>query len=211
MRQYSKFLIDPSKVTLCLIDHQPQMFFGVGSAPRESVMNCVVGLAKAAKIFNIPTILSTVAKDTFSGAIYSKIQEVFPDITPIDRESLNAWEDNNFKSAVLSTGKKRLLIAGLWTEVCVALPTLSAIEDGYEVYFVADACGGMSKASHQTAIARMMQVGARPLTWVSAMLEMQRSWANKETYQAVMEVVKEHGGAYGLGVEYKEFVMPNKQ
>jgi nicotinamidase-related amidase len=205
-RRYSQSLIDPSRVALCLIDHQPQMFFGVGSAPRERIMNSVVCIAKAAKLFNVPTILSTVAKDTFSGAIFSQIQDVFPDVTPIDRETLNAWEDENFRAAIDDIGRKELLIAGLWTEVCVALPTLCAIEDGYKVYVVTDACGGMSKLAHQSAITRVTQAGAHPVTAISAMLEMQRSWANKDTYDQIMDIVKEHGGAYGLGVEYRDFV-----
>jgi nicotinamidase-related amidase len=206
MKKYQKSLIDPSEFALCLIDHQPQMFFGVGSTHRECVMNSVVGLAKAAKIFKVPTILTTVSKDTFSGAIYSKIQEVFPDITPIDRETLDAFEDENFKLAVKNTKRKKLLLAGLWTEVCVALPALAGLEEGYQTFAVVDACAGMSKTTHKTALSRMSQGGVRLVTWLAVMLEMQRDWSNKDTYSEVMKVVQEHGGAYGIGVEYRNFM-----
>ncbi|GMB10524.1 MAG: hydrolase [Candidatus Improbicoccus devescovinae] len=204
MRNYSNVLLDPSDVAICLIDHEPQMFFGVGSCCKEIIINSVVGLAKTAKIFDIPLILSTVTAKTFSGPMVKKIQDLFPDTNPIDRTSLNAWEDENFKSAVEKTGKKKLLIAGLWTEVCVALPTLSAIEDGYKVYVIIDACGGVSKQAHKAAITRMVASGAKPITWLAAMLEMQRDWSNKETYDSIMQVVQQHGGNYGLGVEYAE-------
>jgi nicotinamidase-related amidase len=178
------------------------MFFAVESSERQKVLNAVTGLAKVAKIFNIPLILSTVEAFTFSGPLIPKIQNEFPGIVPIDRTTLNAWEDKNFRKAVETTGRKKLLIAGLWTEVCVALPTLSAIEDGYKVCVVTDASAGSSRESHNMAIQRMTMAGAVPVTWQAAMLEMQRDWANKDTYQAVMDVVTEHSGAYGIGVNY---------
>jgi nicotinamidase-related amidase len=202
MRAYQKSLLDPSQVAICLIDHEPQMFFAVESAQRQNVINAVTGLAKTAKIFNIPLILSTVEAFTFSGPLVPKIQNIFPDIVPIDRTSLNAWEDKNFRQAVENTGRKKLLIAGLWTEVCVTLPTLAAMEDGYKVFVVADASAGSSREAHNMAMNRMMGEGATPVTWQAAMLEMQRDWANKTTYQPVMDVVTEHGGAYGIGVNY---------
>lgn len=208
MRAYQKSLLDPSQVAILLIDHEPQMFFGVESDCRNAVLNAVTGLAKTAQAFGIPIILSTVEAAKFSGPLVSKVQSVFPDITPIDRTTLNAWEDANFQKAVQSTGKKKLLLAGLWTEVCVALPTLSAIEDGFEVYVVADASAGSSKQAHQMALQRVIQAGAKPVTWQAALLEMQRDWANKDTYQAVTAVVKEHGGAYGLGLEYANALIP---
>lgn len=208
MRNYQKSLLDPSEVAILLIDHEPQMFFGVESDCRSSVLNAVTGLAKTAQIFNIPIILSTVEAKTFSGPLVSKVQSVYPDITPIDRTTLNAWEDTNFQNAVKATKKKKLIIAGLWTEVCVALPTLAAIEDGYEIYVVADASAGSSKQAHQMALQRVIQAGAKPVTWQASLLEMQRDWANKDTYQAVMTVIQEHGGAYGLGVEYVNAMIP---
>ncbi len=208
MREYKKSLLDPQDVVFLLIDHEPQMFFGVESTSRTAVLNAVTGLAKTAQAFQIPIILSTVEANTFSGPLVSKVQSVYPDITPIDRTTLNAWEDKNFNKAVKDTKRKKLVIAGLWTEVCVTLPALAALEDGYEVYFVADASAGSSKEAHQMAIQRMIQAGAKPLTWMAALLELQRDWANKETYQAVTAIVQDHGGAYGLGLEYANTMIP---
>jgi nicotinamidase-related amidase len=208
MKGYSKSLLDPAQVAILLIDHEPQMFFGVESASRTAVLNAVTGLAKTAKIFNIPIILSTVEAKQFSGPLVSKVQSVFPDVIPIDRTSLNAWEDTNFKKAVQQTGRKKLIIAGLWTEVCVALPTLSAIEDGYEIYVVADASAGSTKEAHQMAMQRVIQAGAKPVTWQAVALELQRDWANKETYQAITQMLQQHGGAYGLGLEYANAMVP---
>ncbi|MDR1769609.1 MAG: hydrolase [Hungatella sp.] len=208
MRNYQKSLLDPAQIAILLIDHEPQMFFGVESTCRNSVLNAVTGLAKTAQTFQVPIILSTVEANTFSGPLISKVQNVFPNITPIDRTTLNAWEDANVQAAVKQTKRKRLVIAGLWTEVCVAFPALSALEDGYEVYVVTDASAGSSKEAHQTAILRMIQAGAKPVTWQSVLLELQRDWANKDTYQAVMGIIGEHGGAYGLGVEYANAMIP---
>lgn len=208
MRNYQEVLLDPTEVAICLIDHEPQMFFGVESDCRNSVLNAVTGLAKTAQAFDIPIILSTVEADTFSGPLVKKVQNVYPAITPIDRTSLNAWEDQNFKEAVKATGKKKLIIAGLWTEVCVALPTLCAIADGFEVYVVADASAGSSKQAHQMAMQRMIQAGAIPVTWQATLLELQRDWANQETYTIVTGIVQEHGGAYGLGLEYATAMIP---
>ena len=208
MRAYQNSLLDPTQVVIALIDHEPQMFFGVESDCRNSVLNAVVGLAETAKAFNVPVILSTVEANTFSGPLVSKVQNVFPDIVPIDRTTLNAWEDTNFKKAVKKTGRKKLLLAGLWTEVCVMFPALSAIEDGYEVYVVADASAGSSKQAHQIALQRLVQAGAIPITWQATLLELQRDWANKDTYQAVTTVIKQYGGAYGLGMEYANALIP---
>lgn len=211
MRAYKKSLLDPEDVVFLLIDHEPQMFFGVEGACRTSVQNAVTAMAKTAQVFQIPIILSTVEANTFSGPLISQVQKVYPDITPIDRTTLNAWEDKNFNKAVKDTKRKKLIIAGLWTEVCVTLPALSALEDGYEVYFVADASAGSSKQAHQMAIQRMVQAGAKPLTWMATLLEMQRDWANKETYQAVTTLVQAHGGAYGIGLEYANAMIPQSK
>jgi nicotinamidase-related amidase len=208
MRAYQKSLLDPTQVAILLIDHEPQMFFGIESDRRTSVLNAVTGLAKTAKAFGIPLVLSTVEANKFSGPLVSKVQAVAPEIVPIDRTTLNAWEDPNFRAAVDKTKRKKLILAGLWTEVCVALPTLSAIEDGYEVYVVADASAGSSKQAHNMAMQRVIQAGAKPLTWQATMLELQRDWANKDTYQVVTDICKEHGGAYGLGLEYANAMIP---
>ncbi|MDR0840452.1 MAG: hydrolase [Christensenellaceae bacterium] len=208
MRNYQNCLLDPEQVVMAIIDEQPQMFFGVESDSRACIENNVVALAKAAQVFNVPCILSTVEASGFSGWMYSRLQNVYPGINPLDRTMINAWEDANFKAAVEGTGRKKLILAGLWTEACVTFPALCALSDGYEVYVVTDASGGASKAAHHMAILRMVQFGVIPLTWQQTMLEFQRDWNNKDTYDAVMGIIKEHSGAYGLGVEYAQSMLP---
>lgn len=201
-------LLNPDNCVVILIDHQPQMFFGIESASRAAIMNNVVGLAKAAKIFNIPTILTTIAAKSFSGPIIPQLQAVFPDQKPIDRTSMNSWEDKNLVAAVEKTKRKKLVIAGLWTEVCVAFPAISAIQAGYDVYAVTDASGATTVEAHNMAIQRMVQAGVAPITWVQFFCELQRDWARQETYQAVMDLAKEHGGAYGTGIFYAQSMLP---
>ncbi|MFB6877479.1 hydrolase [Streptomyces sp. NPDC056323] len=195
-------LLTPDNCAVLFIDHQPQMFFGTGSGDRTAIINSTVGLAKAARVFDVPVVLSTVAAESFSGPILPQLADVFPGQKIVDRTSMNAWEDEAFVEAVKATGRKKLVIAGLWTEVCVVLPTLSAIAQGYEVYVVTDASGGVSPQAHEHAVQRMNQGGAIPVTWVQVLLELQRDWARTETYVATTDVVKEHAGAYGLGVVY---------
>lgn len=197
-------LLTPNNSALILIDHEPQMVFGVGSMDRQLLINNVEALAKSAKIFNVPTILTTVEAKAFSGEILSQIQNVFPDIKPIDRTTMNAWEDSNFREAVKATDRKKLIMAALWTEVCLAFPVLSALKENYEVYIVVDASAGTSKQVHKTAIKRMVQAGARPVTWMQVLLEFQRDWARGETYNETLQIIKNHGGAYGTGVNYAE-------
>jgi nicotinamidase-related amidase len=200
-------LLTPNNCAVALIDHQPQMFFGVESDHRETIINNVVGLAKAAKIFNVPTILTTVAAQSFSGPLIPQLQAVFPDRKPIDRTSMNSWEDKNFLAAVENTKRKKIVIAALWTEVCLAFPAISAIQAGYDVYAVVDASGGTTVEAHNAAIQRMVHVGVIPVTWVQVFCEWQRDWARQETYGPVMNLAKEHGGAYGVGVFYAQSMM----
>lgn len=200
-------LLTPDNCVLILIDHQPQMFFGVGSADRETIENNVVGLAKAAKIFKVPTVLTTVAAKTFSGPLIPQLQAVFPGQKPIDRTSMNSWEDKNLVAAVKKTNRKKLVIAALWTEVCLAFPAISAIAEDYEVYAVTDASGGTSVEAHQMAIQRMMQVGVVPITWLQFACELQRDWARQETYGPMMELAQKHAGAYGVGVFYAKSML----
>lgn len=197
-------LLTPNNCALALIDHQPQMFFGVESANRQTIINNVMGLAKTAKIFNVPTILTTVAAKSFSGPLIPQIQTIFPDHRPIDRSTMNSWEDPNFVTAVKNTNRKKLVFAALWTEVCLAFPAISAIAAGYEVYVVVDASGATTAEAHNMAIQRMLQVGIIPITWVQFLCELQRDWARTETYAAVTQLIKEHGGPYGLGISYVE-------
>ena len=204
-------ILTPSNHTLLMIDHQPQMAFATKSHDMTLVRNNVAGLAETAKTFNVPTVLSTVSADTFSGQIFPEIKEVFPDQNIIDRTSMNAWDEKNVVKAVKNAGNKKLVVSGLWTEVCVVMPVLDALEDGYEVYVVTDASGGVTTEAHDMAIDRMVQAGATPITWMQYMLELQRDWANQETYDEVMSIAKEHGGAYGLGIEYAEDMFGAKE
>ncbi|MFC4502680.1 MULTISPECIES: hydrolase [Streptomyces] len=200
-------LLTPGNCAVLFVDHQPQMFFGTGSGDRTAIINATVGLAKAARTFEVPVVLSTVAAESFSGPLLPQLADVFPEQKIIDRTTMNAWEDLAFVDAVKATGRKKLVIAGLWTEVCVVMPTLSALAQGYEVYVVTDACGGVTPQAHEHAVQRMVQGGAVPVTWVQVLLELQRDWARAETYGATTGVVKEHGGAYGLGIVYAQAVI----
>ncbi len=195
-------LLNADNCTVIFIDHQPQMSFGVASIDRHLLMNNVIGLAKAAKAFDVPTILTTVETESFSGQMWPQLLDVFPSLDPIERTSMNSWEDSNFVAQVEKIGRKKLVIAALWSEVCLAFPALEAMEAGYEIYAVVDASGGTSPVAHDMAIQRITQAGAVPVTWQQVLLEFQRDWARKDTYDAVIEVVKEHSGAYGMGVEY---------
>ncbi|MFJ1565767.1 hydrolase [Streptomyces erythrochromogenes] len=199
-------LLTPDNSVMLFIDHQPQMFFGTGSGDRSAVINSTVGLAKAARAFDVPAVLTTVAAESFSGPLLPQLAAVFPGQKAVDRTSMNAWEDEALVEAVRATGRKKIILSGLWTEVCLVLPALSALAQGYEVYVVTDASGGVSPAAHEHALQRMLAAGAVPVTWVQVLLELQRDWALSETYGAVMEIVKEHAGAYGLGVVYAQAV-----
>src|SRR5271170_247846 len=201
-KRSEKGLLTPDNCVVTLIDHQPQMLFGINSIDRQSLINNVVGFAKAAKIFEVPLILSTVETKSFSGYLWPQLQAIYPDKTPIERSSMNSWDDDNFVAAIKKTGKKKIVLAGLWTETCVALPTIQAIHDGYEIYVVEDCCGDVSQLAHDNAMKRVVQAGARPVTSLSVMLEWQRDWAETDTYDAVMDIVKSHYGAYGAGIEY---------
>jgi nicotinamidase-related amidase len=201
-KRSEKGLLTPDNCVITLIDHQPQMLFGVTSIDRQSLINNVVGFAKSAKIFDVPLILSTVETKSFSGNLWPQLQAIYPDQKPIERSSMNSWDDENFVAAVKKTERKKIVLAGLWTQVCVTFPTVQAINDGYEVYIVEDLCGDLDVRTHDAAMRRVEQAGAKPVTWIQVLLEWQRDWAKKETYDAVMNVVKSHGGAYGMGVEY---------
>ena len=170
-------LLNPSNSTLILIDHQPQMAFGVQSIDRQTLKNNTVGLAKAAKIFNVPTILTSVETESFSGYIWPELLSVFPDQQPIERTSMNSWEDKALVDAVKATGRKKLIIAALWTEVCLTFPTLDMQAEGYQVYPVADAVGGISPVAHDRALERMQAAGATPITAIQFGSELMRNWA----------------------------------
>lgn len=195
-------LLTPQNSMVIFIDHQPQMTFGVASIDRQTLVNNVLLLAKAASIFKVPTILTTVETKSFSGNMWPQLLDIFPGQEPIERSSMNSWESQEFVRAVAATGRKKLVMAALWTEVCLVFPVLEAIGAGYEIYAVEDASGGTSLTAHNAAMRRIEQAGAIPVTALQVLLEYQRDWARKETYDDVLAVVREHGGAYGQGVEY---------
>jgi len=201
-KRSEKGLLTPDNCVVALIDHQPQMMFGVAGVDRQSIINNTVALAKATRVFDVPVVLTTVETKSFSGNLWPQIRAVFPEQPAIERSSMNAWDDKNFVAAIKATGRKKLVLAGLWTEVCVTFPSVQAIHDGYEVYVVEDCCGDVSQLAHDNAMKRVIQAGAKPVTSLQVMLEFQRDWAEKDTYDAVMDIVKTHYGAYGVGVEY---------
>lgn len=196
-------VLTPANCQLIFIDHQPQMAFGVQSIDRQVLKNNTVALAKAAKVFNIPTIITTVETESFSGNTYPELLDVFPEQDILERTSMNSWDDQKVRDALAANGKRKVVVSGLWTEVCNNTFSLCAMLEGdYEIYMVADASGGTSKEAHDYAMQRMIQAGVIPVTWQQVMLEWQRDWAHRKTYDAVMAIVKEHSGAYGMGVDY---------
>ncbi|MDR0259366.1 MAG: hydrolase [Comamonas sp.] len=199
-------VLTPANSQMIFIDQQPQMAFGVQSIDRQTLKNNVVGLAKAAKVFGVPTTLTTVETNSFSGHTYPELLNVFPGNPILERTSMNSWDDQNVRDALaanVAKGHKKIIVSGLWTEVCNTTFALSAMHDaGYEIYMVADASGGTSLEAHNQAMQRMVQAGVVPVTWQQVLLEWQRDWAKRETYDAVMDIVREHSGAYGMGVDY---------
>jgi len=197
-----KSLIDPFNHTLIMIDHQSQMAFATHSIDAVTLRNNAALVAKAAKEFQVSTILTTVAEKSFSGPIFDEIKSVFPETPVIDRTSMNTWEDPRIADRVNTLNKGRLVLAGLWTSVCIVGPALSALEQGFEVYVIADACGDVSTEAHECAMQRMIQAGARPMTSLQYLLELQRDWARSETYDQTVKTAIAHGGGYGLGLIY---------
>ncbi|ABB08132.1 hydrolase [Burkholderia sp. Ac-20384] len=196
-------VLTPQNSQLIFIDQQPQMAFGVQSIDRQTLKNNVVGLAKAAKAFNVPTTITTVETEAFSGHTFPELLDVFPNQKTLERTSMNSWDDQKVRDALAANGRKKVIVSGLWTEVCNTTFALCAMLEGeYEIYMVADASGGTSKDAHDFAMQRMVQAGAVPVTWQQVVLEWQRDWARRDTYEAVMAVVREHSGAYGMGVDY---------
>jgi len=197
-----KTLLSPVDHTLIMIDHQSQMAFATKSIDAVVLRNNTALVAKAAKGFGVSTILTTVAEKSFSGPMFDEIKEAFPDQTLIDRTTMNAWEDKNVTDRVNEIGKPKVVFAGLWTSVCIVGPVLSALDQGFEVYVIADASGDVSEEAHERAMDRMVQAGARPMTALQYLLELQRDWARGETYDMTTGIAKKNGGAYGLGIIY---------
>jgi nicotinamidase-related amidase len=195
-------LISPRDHALILIDFQSQMSFATKSIDAVNLRNNAALISNAAAGFGVPTILTTVAEKSFSGPMFEEITSAFPGQKLLDRTSMNTWEDAAVIDEVNRIGKPRLVMAGLWTSVCIVGPSLSAIEQGFEVYVIADACGDVSTEAHDRAMDRMVQAGVRPMTSVQYLLELQRDWARTETYDMTTGVARKFGGAYGLGIIY---------
>ncbi|MFD3749006.1 hydrolase [Streptomyces cyaneofuscatus] len=195
-------LLTPEESVLVLIDHQPFQFANLNSHEPTMVVNNVVGLAKAAKAFGVPTILTTVLEER-GGLLIQGIQDVFPEQKPIDRTFINTWQDQRVVDAVKATGRKKLILAGLWTEICLAMPAIQAAGEGFDVYAVTDASGGVSAEAHDMAVRRMVQAGVVPITWMAVLGEWQRDWAREETVPAAAEVQAQHGGASGVAFAWE--------
>jgi len=196
-------VLTPQNSQLIFIDQQPQMAFGVQSMDRQTLKNNVVGLAKAARVFNVPTTITTVETTSFSGYTFPELLDVFPEQKVLERTSMNSWDDQKVRDALAANKRKKVVVAGLWTEVCNTTFALCAMLEGdYEIYMVADASGGTTKEAHDYAMQRMVQAGVVPVTWQQVLLEWQRDWARRDSYDAVMAIAKEHSGAYGMGVDY---------
>lgn len=197
-------LLNPANHALVMIDHESQMAFPVTSISIDQLRNNVALVIGASKIFNIPTVITTVAEKSFSGPVFPEITNTYPKETSnfIDRTTMNTWEDVNAHKAITGKGKKTLVMGGLWTSVCIVGPVLSAINDGYTVYVITDVSADVSKEAHEMAITRMVQAGAHPITSLQYLLELQRDWARGETYTAVTDLAKKYGGAYGIGIQY---------
>ncbi|MFO7564324.1 MAG: hydrolase [Enhygromyxa sp.] len=199
-------MLNPENVTLTLLDYQPAMYFGVESHNRIAVINNVMVLAKTAKLFEIPVVLSTIAKDSFSGPMMRELSALFPDQPVHDRTSINAWLDDDYKRALEATGRKQIVVAGLWTEACVLFPTLELLAEGYEVFVPTDACGDVSLEAHERAVDRLVQAGAVPTNALQFPFELQQDWARAETYDGVLEILQAHS-AYGIQVDFSKWAL----
>lgn len=195
-------LLRPMDSILVLIDHQPYQFANLHSHEPTMIVNNVIGLAKAAKVFDVPSILTTVIQDR-GGYLIKGLQDVFPDQRPIDRTFINTWEDPNVTDLVKKSGRKQLVLAALWTEICLAMPAIQALGEGYDVFIVTDASGGVSAEAHDMAVRRMVQAGAVPMTWMAVMAEWQRDWAREDTAVALAGVIGEHGGGSGVALAWE--------
>ncbi|KAF2517122.1 hydrolase [Flavobacterium foetidum] len=197
-------LLSPDNHALVLIDFEGQMAFATSNLPLSELRTNVAIVSGASRIFNVPTVVTTVAEESFSGPVFPEVEEFYPIATSgyIDRTTMNTWEDENAYKAIVAKNKKKIVLAGLWTSVCIVGPALSAIDEGYEVYIITDACGDVSNEAHERAVQRMVQAGAIPVTSIQYLLELQRDWAREETYAPVTNLMKKHGGSYGLGIHY---------
>lgn len=205
----SQSLLDPTNCALVLVDQQAGLAFGVGSEDRQTLLNNSVALARTAKVFDLPVVASTSATKVYSGPMMPALQRAIPDVVAIDRRNMNAWEDEAARNAIIGTGRKRLLISGMLTEACVSFLALSAARDGYDVFVVGDACGGLTPQSHQLALLRMQSSGIQLTSWLQVLLELQRDWTRHETYDGARAIVEEFAGGYGIGLAYaRDMIKP---
>ena len=204
-----KALLTPDDCVLLLIDHQPFQFAGLRSHDTQTVINNVVGLAKAAKVFKVPTLFTTVVEER-GGYLLEPLQAVFPEQKPINRTFINIWEDQRIVDWVKATGRRKIVMAALWTEICLAMPAIHALGDGYEVYIVTDASGGVSLEAHEMAVQRMVQAGAVPITWTVFGSELQRDWAREETVPALAQTLFDHMGNVGTSLRWEMQLLGSK-
>lgn len=195
-------LLRPQESILVLIDHQPYQFANLHSHEPTLIINNVVGLAKIAKVFEVPTILTTVVEER-GGYLIKGLRDVFPDQKPIDRTFINTWQDERVVDIVKKSGRKQLVLAALWTEICLAMPAIQALAEGYDVFIVTDASGGVTVEAHDMAVRRMVAAGAVPITWLAVAAEWQRDWAREPTTAGLAGVLAEHGGASGVAFAWE--------
>jgi nicotinamidase-related amidase len=199
----SKFdLFTPSDIALVLVDPQPGLSFVAQSMDHQTLLSNLVALAKVATLFQVPTVVTTSASRKFSGPWFPEVRAALGQIDPIERTGLNAFEDAKVRAAIETTGRKRLLVAGLLTEACIAFTSLSALQAAYTVHVIVDACAASSEIAQQTSVRLMESAGMVPRTWLQVLLELQRDWTRHETYAGAVDVLKEHGGNYGIGLTY---------
>jgi nicotinamidase-related amidase len=202
-------LLTPDLCALLLVDQQAGLAFGVGSTDRQALRSNSVALARTARLFGLPVVASTSASKPYSGPLLPELQQALPDTVAIERHSMNAWEDEAVHAAILATSRRKLIVSGLLTEGCVSFPVLCALAEGYEVFVVGDACGGLTEQSHQYALRRMEQAGAVVTSWLQVLLELQRDWTRHETYEGARSIVVDHAGGYGIGLAYaREMIHP---
>ena len=195
--------LTPENSVVLLVDYQGQFAFSTHSISIDMLVNNTAGLAKSARVFNVPIVVSTVTAGTFAGPLLHQVEAAIPGVKPIDRTVINAWKDPRVSGAIRATGRKKLLIAGLWTDNCVMLPALSALAEGFEVYVVTDASGDYDAASHERAVQRLVQAGAVPVTWLPVVLEWQGDWSRQVTAAAINEIFREHAAALSVGAQYR--------
>jgi len=195
-------LLRPNDSILVLVDHQPYQFANLHSHEPTMIINNVIALAKTAKVFNVPTILSTVIEER-GGYLIKGLQDVFPEQKPINRTFINAWEDPNVTDVVKKSGRKQLVLAALYTEICLAMPAIQALDEGYDVFIVTDASGGVTAEAHDMAVRRMVAAGAVPITWLAVLGEWQRDWAREKTAAALGPIVLEHGGGSAVALAWE--------